>query len=110
MAALLEKQQDRMEERMEKQNEKIERLRQETEALRAGRLREQQLVALQARIDGLVAATLLSDDERDAIEDAMADAAEGGDEAGFAAQMAALAEKFRSDRALARQLRRKYCR
>jgi hypothetical protein len=30
---------------------------------------------LQARIDGLVAATLLSDDERDAIEDAMADAA-----------------------------------
>jgi DNA-binding transcriptional MerR regulator len=110
MAALLEKQQDRMEERMEKQNEKIERLRQETEALRAERLWEQQLVALQARIDGLVAATLLSDDERDAIEDAMADAAEGGDEAGFAAQMAALAEKFRSDRALARQLRRKYCR
>jgi hypothetical protein len=40
----------------------------------------------------------------------MADAAEGGDEAGFAAQMAALVEKFRSDRALARQLRRKYCR
>ena len=120
---------------MEKQNEKVERLRkemesrleaqrqetesrleaqrQETEALRAERLQEQQLVALQARIDSLVslvAATLLSEDERDAIEDAMADAAEGGDEAGFAAQMAALVEKFRSDRALARQLRRKYCR
>ena len=73
-------------------------------------MQEQQLVALQARIDSLVAATLLSDDERDAIEDAMADAVEGGDEAGFAAQMAALVEKFRSDRALARQLRRKYCR
>ena len=121
MAALLEKQQDRMEERMEKQNEKVERLRkemetrleaqrQQTEAMRAERLQEQQLVALQARIDSLVAATLLSEDERDAIEDAMADAAEGGDEAGFAAQMAALVEKFRSDRALARQLRRKYCR
>jgi len=121
MAALLEKQQDRMEEQMEKQNEKVERLRkemesrleaqrQQTEALRAERLQEQQLVALQARIDSLVAATLLSEDERDAIEDAMADAAEGGDEAGFAAQMAALVEKFRSDRALARQLRRKYCR
>jgi homoserine dehydrogenase len=121
MAALLEKQQDRMEERMEKQNEKVERLRkemesrleaqrQQTEALRAERLQEQQLVALQARIDSLVAATLLSEDERDAIEDAMADAAEGGDEAGLAAQMAALVEKFRSDRALARQLRRKYCR
>ncbi len=143
MAALLEKQQDRMEERMEKQNEKVDQLRkemetrleaqrqeietlsaerwqeqqlvvqaqrQEIEALRAERLQEQQLVVLQARIDGLVAATLLSDDERDTIEDAMADAAEGGDGVGFATQMAVLTEKFRSDRALARQLRRKYCR
>jgi hypothetical protein len=72
-------------------------------------MHEHWLAALQARIDGLVAATLLSDDERDAIEDAMADAAEGKDEALFVAQMAALAEKFRADRTLARQLRRKYC-
>jgi chromosome segregation ATPase len=157
MVALLEKQQDRMEERMEKQHEKMERLRQEmeakserqqqvietrlevqrqeaeahrqeletkleaqrqdaatqrqeTEALRAEKTREQQLAALQARIDALHAATLLSDDERDAIEDAMADATEGDDEAMFVAQMAGLAEKFRADRAFSRQLRRKYCR
>jgi chromosome segregation ATPase len=156
MVALLEKQQDRMEERMEKQHEKMERLRQEmeakserqqqvietrlevqrqeaeahrqeletkleaqrldaatqrqeTEALRAEKTREQ-LAALQARIDALHAATLLSDDERDAIEDAMADATEGDDEAMFVAQMAGLAEKFRADRAFSRQLRRKYCR
>ena len=67
--------------------------------------------SLQMRIETVHAAKLLSDDERDTVEDAIADSAAGdGDEHGDSAvqQMIALSEKFLVDRAFARQLRRKY--
>jgi hypothetical protein len=68
--------------------------------------------SLQMRIETVHAAKLLSDDERDTVEDAIADSAagDGDDDHGDSAvqQMIALSEKFLVDRAFARQLRRKY--
>jgi hypothetical protein len=54
---------------------------------------------------------LLSDDERDAVEDAIADSSANddvGSESSAVPQMIALSGKFLVDRAFARQLRRKY--
>jgi hypothetical protein len=76
------------------------------ERLVNGKLHEQQIHALQMRIDALHAAHLLSDDERDAIEDAIADASED-DERSAIQQIATLSSKFPADRAFVRQLRRK---
>eukprot|EP01043_Picozoa_sp_COSAG02_P046879 COSAG02_NODE_4431_length_5366_cov_9.496298_4_plen_296_part_00 len=65
------------------------------------------VTALQMRIEVVHTAKLLSDDERDAVEDAIADgAAETGESAIY--QMIALSEKFLVDRAFARQLSRRY--
>ena len=63
--------------------------------------------ALQMRIEMVHAARLLSDDERDAVEDAIAASADGDDDSA-AQQMIVLSEKFLVDREFARQLRRKY--
>jgi hypothetical protein len=63
--------------------------------------------ALQMRIEMVHAARLLSDDERDAVEDAIADSADGDCDSAVQ-QMIALSEKFLVDRAFARQLRRKH--
>ena len=62
---------------------------------------------LQMRIEMVHAARLLSDDERDAVEDAIADSADGDCDSAVQ-QMIALSEKFLADRAFARQLRRKH--
>jgi hypothetical protein len=74
---------------------------------------EQGLSALQTRLEALHAAKLLSDDERDIIEDKIADSVEGGDGSSgddTVSQMVALSSKMVVDRAFSRQLRRKWTR
>jgi len=74
---------------------------------------EQGLSALQTRLEALHAAKLLSDDERDIIEDKIADSVEGGDDSSgddTVSQMVALSSKMVVDRAFSRQLRRKWTR
>ena len=63
---------------------------------------EQGLSALQTRLEALHAAKLLSDDERDIIEDKIADSVEGGDGSSgddTVSQMVALSSKMVVDRA-----------
>ena len=80
----------------------------EAEHLRTkSKLREHQLTELLFRLEALAAAKLLDSEELERIEDAIADAE--GDDGDQVAQMAALSGKMVSDRALARQLRRKFC-
>jgi hypothetical protein len=73
----------------------------------AARLRDQQLIALQARLEALSAAKLLSDDELFAVEDVIGDS--GGEVSGDdrVAMLLALSARMASDSAFARQLRRK---
>ena len=73
----------------------------------AARLRDQQLVALQGRLEALNAAKLLSDDELFAVEDVIGDSS--GEVAGDdrVAMLLALSARMASDSAFARQLRRK---
>ena len=71
------------------------------------RLRDQQLIALQARLEALSAAKLLTDDELFAVEDVVGDSsveASGDDQV---AMLLALSARMASDSAFARQLRRK---
>ena len=72
----------------------------------AVKLREQQLTALQARLEALHAAKLLADEELYAVEDAIADSEEAveGDRVPV---LISLSVKMASDRAFARQLQRK---
>jgi len=73
----------------------------------AARLRDQQLIALQARLEALGAAKLLSDDELFAVEDAIGDSsgeASGDDQV---TMLLALSARMATDSAFARQLRRK---
>jgi hypothetical protein len=73
----------------------------------AARLRDQQLIALQARLEALSAGKLLTDDELFAVEDVIADSsveASGDDQV---AMLLALSARMASDSAFARQLRRK---
>ena len=69
-------------------------------------------IALQARLEALSAANLLSDDERDAIEDIIADASSDGSNTGDSEdvvfEILALSGKMVADRAFARQLRRRH--
>jgi len=131
MAALLEKQQDRMEERMEKHNEKMEaKLAAQREEARAElemRLREampppaseaisdEQLEALQERLQSLHAAKLLTESELCSLEDVVADCIEVCPTANVeehsvdkTLRMLRLSEKMKVDSSLARQLRRKF--
>ena len=73
----------------------------------AARLRDQQLVALQSRLEALSAAKLLSDDELFAVEDVIGDSsgeASGDDQV---TMLLALSARMATDSAFARQLRRK---
>ena len=78
--------------------------------LRENRTRDQQLVALQARLEALSAAKLLTDEELYAVEDIIADAAEAAEDASRddrAEMLLGLSGRIVSDTAFARQLRRK---
>jgi hypothetical protein len=78
-----------------------------TKADRAGiGARVRDLITLQARLETLHAAKLLADDELYAAEDAIADSEDVQD--GQMSALIALSAKMASDRAFARQLRRKY--
>lgn len=125
MLTLLKEQQDQMEAKhrvvAEQQQEEIERHRLQADEMKTqaveGKLREQQLAALQMRLQALHAAKLLSDEELYRVEDILADSVEAeiapdeGDAASAQAQvaiMAALSERLAVDATLARQLRRKF--
>jgi hypothetical protein len=117
MTSFLNEQQDKFVSLLREERETAERQRQEMEAKaerdraelqakldvqRDDKLREERVVALQARLDAMHAAKLLADAELYAVEDIVAD---GGD------QVAALLElsgRMVGDGAFSRQLRRKY--
>ena len=67
---------------------------------------QRQLPALQARLEALHTAKLLQDEELYVIEDAIADS-EDMEEGGCVPKLIALSAKMPSDRAFARQLRRR---
>eukprot|EP01045_Picozoa_sp_COSAG04_P004169 COSAG04_NODE_177_length_21403_cov_37.154807_10_plen_116_part_00 len=69
------------------------------------RLRDQQLVALQARLDALHQAKLLGDEEVFVVEDIIADCDAHDDQV---SALLSLSAKMVTDKAFARQLRRKY--
>ena len=69
------------------------------------RLRDQELVALQARLDALHQAKLLGDEEVFAVEDIIADCDAQDDRV---SALLSLSAKMATDKAFARQLRRKY--
>jgi hypothetical protein len=75
----------------------------------AARLRDQQLVALQGRLEALSAAKLLTDDELFAVEDVIADSTGSGEASGDdqVTMLLALSARMAMDSAFARQLRRK---
>ena len=91
------------------QLKEIEKLREEAvEAkmqLQAVRVRDQQLVALQSRLESLHAAKLLADEELFAVEDIIADCDAEDDRV---SALLTLSSKMAADKAFARQLRRKY--
>ena len=68
---------------------------------------EQQLPALQARLEGLHGARLLTEDELFLIEDALMDSLEPDSDGSRVAQLIALSVRLTGDAAFARQLRRK---
>ena len=96
----------------ERQRLDAERQRQSAEkAMLVNRHRDRELVALQARLEALHSGKLLSDDERDAIEDIIADGSDGvtiGDGSDAVSEILALSSKMVADRAFARQLRRRH--
>jgi hypothetical protein len=111
--AKLEQQQQFMKEERAAMEAKIEQERAAMEAKIEQIRSEQGLSALQTRLEALHAAKLLSDDERDIIEDKIADSVEGGDGSSgddTVSQMVALSSKMVVDRAFSRQLRRKWTR
>jgi chromosome segregation ATPase len=112
-----------MQAKVEAQREEITTMREEAaeargradmqakvEAQRAGataaKLHEQQLLALQNRLEALSAAKLLTDDELYLVEDIIADAAEPAEDDRLA-MLLALSTRMTGDGAFARQLRRK---
>ena len=83
---------------------KMQALKTETATERI-RLRDQQLAALQLRLESLHAAKLLADEELYAVEDIIADCDAEDDRV---SALVALSGKMAADKAFARQLRRKY--
>jgi hypothetical protein len=73
----------------------------------AARLRDQQLIALQARLEALSAAKLLTDDELFAVEDVIGDSSGEASGEHQVTMLLALSARMASDSAFARQLRRK---
>jgi hypothetical protein len=74
----------------------------------AARLRDQQLVALQARLEALGAAKLLTDDEMFAVEDIIGDSSGEASEDGQVTTLLALSTRMASNSGFARQVRRKF--
>ena len=120
LAALLDKQQDKMvglmreergvmEAKMERMEAKLEaKQRADMDTLREAATKADQmrdLLALQARLETLHAAKLLADEELYAVEDIIA---EEDDADGRVAALVTLSGKMAGDGAFARQLRRKY--
>ena len=122
---LMLEREDRMREEMEaKSIAQIEKLREElTPKPPPEAISEQQLGALQSRLDAVHAAELLSEEEMFALEDAVADFLEARAEAelvgarmgvhshpavGKLHKLVALSESLQADGAFARQARRKY--
>ena len=89
------------------QLKEVEKLRNDAvEAkMQAVRVRDQQLLALQSRLESLHAAKLLADEELFAVEDIIADCDAEDDRV---SALVALSGKMAADKAFARQLRRKY--
>lgn len=114
MAAFMEKQQTLLLERDAQARQdteaKLETQRREMEVEDEQGRTEQQTVALQTRVEALHTAKLISDEERDAIEDAVADSLDEDDtrERDRVARMVALSGRVGADAAFARQLRRKF--
>ena len=118
MVSALETQRQEMQALLERERaEKEERgTRLAVEGLRAeavaSKLREQQLAALQSRVESLHASKLLTDEELYRLEDMIADGLEedgpGGGGAQLLTKLVALSSRMAADGAFARQLRRKY--
>ena len=89
------------------QLKEVEKLRNDAvEAkMQAVRVRDQQLLALQSRLESLHAAKLLADEELFAVEDIIADCDAEDDRV---SALVTLSSKMAADKAFARQLRRKY--
>ena len=117
MEAKLERQRSEMDARLDAKDAKIEELTAPREAISA-----QQIDALTARLEGLHAAQLLSDDELFAVEDCVADFLEAkasfdvvtlnvvnaSRAVGKAHRLVVLSEGVPKDAMFARQLRRKF--
>ena len=95
---------DAMEARVRDAQLQLEKQREEAEA----HTRDQQVTALQARLETLHASKLLADEEVFALEDAIADALEAADDDDRVARMVALSVRMAADAAFSRQLRRKF--
>ena len=119
MIEFMREEREHMEHKLEKQHAEMlalrldaERQRQSAEkAVLVNRHRDRGLVALQARLEALHSAKLLSDDERDAVEDIIADGSDDvtiGDGSDAVSEILALSSKMVADRAFARQLRRRH--
>jgi hypothetical protein len=115
MQALLEQERAAKERERAEKEERGTRL--EVGGLRAealaSKLREQQLAALQSRVESLHARDMLTDEELYKLEDLVADSLEneepGGGSGGLLlTKLVALSERVAGDAALARQLRRQF--
>ena len=95
---------DAMEARVLDTQLQLNKQREEAEAHK----RDQQVTALQARLETLHASKLLADEELFALEDAVADALEAADGDDRVARMVALSVRMAADAAFSRQLRRKF--
>ena len=84
----------------------MEKMREEATEARDARLRDQQLVLLQGRLEKLHSSKLLTDEEMWSIEDLIGDSAEGLEE-DRVGLLIALSARMAADAAFARQLRRK---
>ena len=84
----------------------MEKMREEATEAREARLRDQQLVLLQGRLEKLHSSKLLTDEEMWSIEDLIGDSAEGLEE-DRVGLLIALSARMAADAAFARQLRRK---
>lgn len=122
MIVFMREEREHMEQKMEKQHAEMQSLRQsakkamesmrlDAEQQRQSTNRHCEVIVLQHRLEALHNAQLLSDDERDAIEDIIADGSDDvtiGDGSDALSEILALSGKMVADRAFARQLRRRY--
>jgi hypothetical protein len=101
------------ESRLEKQltdaKTEIDQLREAAFGVREAALREQQVALLQSRLELLLSSKLLTEDELYVIEDVVADSTEAAPGDDRVPLLLALSAKMVTDKAFARQLKRKYC-